>query len=480
MGKKRLLCYELNEVPWKVFDKYIELRPNSFFAKNLRHFQQLTTSTKDSGELHPWSTWPTMHRGVSNDEHNIRYINQSLVEAEAYPPVWEILAKNGITIGVFGSLQSFPVYEHANTLFYLPDTFSPAADSFPKSIQPFQKFNLKLAGKNKAVSSKIGIADLANSASTIKAGVGIESLFAAGKHLMAEFQDSKNRSFRPAMQTVFSFDVFWKLLEKKQPDFATFFTNHVAGLMHRYWKYMFPEDFANPPPQDEFFHFHKNTILKGMDIADQQIAQCFKFAQKNNYDFFVSTSMGQSAIDRGRYIPELFLPEAKKIARIFKCKGKVQLNPAMQPDVAFEFASREDLEHFLTESQEVVGPDGNKVLMLRYDPTGLTINFSVKSSQSIVDSGTILYRGKSLKVGDLGLQIIRRDPGTGYHCPEGIWLWSGSHAPKMSSRQLVDSRSYTPTILQFFGIPVPSYCITPPLANSSRVANEMAQPEFQI
>ena len=32
----------------------------------------------DEGELHPWSTWPTVHRGVNNNLHKIRFINQDL------------------------------------------------------------------------------------------------------------------------------------------------------------------------------------------------------------------------------------------------------------------------------------------------------------------------------------------------------------------------------------------------------------------
>ena len=30
------------------------------------------------GELHPWSTWPTVHRGVTNETHRINFINQDL------------------------------------------------------------------------------------------------------------------------------------------------------------------------------------------------------------------------------------------------------------------------------------------------------------------------------------------------------------------------------------------------------------------
>ena len=48
--------------------------------------------TEDDGELHPWSTWPTVLRGVNNNIHNIRFINQDLRCSKFYKPIWEILA----------------------------------------------------------------------------------------------------------------------------------------------------------------------------------------------------------------------------------------------------------------------------------------------------------------------------------------------------------------------------------------------------
>jgi hypothetical protein len=453
-----MICYELNEVPWRVLDYYIEQRPQSFFAKNIDRFTQLTTVTRDSGELHPWSTWPTMHRGVNNDCHDIRYINQDLSGTKAYPPVWEILARSGVSVGVFGSLQSYPLFKNENVAFYLPDTFSPDEAAYPKSIVPFQKFNLKMAGKNKATTSRLSFVDFLQAPRLLMAGVGVGSLIKAGQHLLSERLDSKNKSLRPAMQAHLAFDVFWKLLNCHRPQFATFFTNHVASLMHRYWMYTFPEDFSSQPPRDNFFEFHKQTILKGMDIVDKQLEQISAFSEDFGYELIISSSMGQEAIDRGEYIPELQLTTIKFLTQMFECKEPVKLNPAMQPDVAFEFRSKSSFDHFKNESQELLGPDGEKILRLRYTPKGLTLNLSIQSSHAIAKSGQLSYRGKTHPVEDFGFKVFRRDPGTGYHVPEGIWLWRGNHKlPKLEPRQRVDSCTYLPAILTYFNLPIPSY-----------------------
>ena len=65
--------------------------------------------------------------------------------------------------------------------------------------------------------------------------------------------------------------------------------------------------------------------------------------------------------------------------------------------------------------------------------------------------------GQAIPIGDLGFSLIERDQGTGYHQPEGIWLWKGAAQPKTSGRSLVDSRQYAPTLLNALGVSCPDY-----------------------
>ena len=92
---KGLIIYELNEVPPKLLDFYISNFPASNLSKLVTKSKYFITHTRDEGELHPWSTWPTLHRGVTNKLHNIRFINQDLTKSSNYPPIWEVLLKKG-------------------------------------------------------------------------------------------------------------------------------------------------------------------------------------------------------------------------------------------------------------------------------------------------------------------------------------------------------------------------------------------------
>ena len=134
-----LVVYELNEVPWRVVDWYVQARPNSALGQLLGSAQTFTTFTRDEGELHPWTTWPTLHRGVTSSQHHIRFINQDLTAAAAYPSIWETLAHAGKRVGVFGSLQSYPPPRQDNYEFYVPDTFAPGCETIPACYESFQR-----------------------------------------------------------------------------------------------------------------------------------------------------------------------------------------------------------------------------------------------------------------------------------------------------------------------------------------------------
>src|SRR5690606_23835145 len=197
---RKILVYELNEVPWRVVDFYVARRPGSTLAAFLEGAAQITTRTTDSGELHPWSTWPTMHRGVDNDVHNIRFINQDLSSARAWPPLWEILVANRRTVGIVGSLQSYPPLQHEHCLFHVPDTFAKGPETIPARYRAFQALNLELTRENKAVASTVRLSELLAGFSLLRAGVRPSTGYRLAEQLAREKTNPLWRSLRPMLQ----------------------------------------------------------------------------------------------------------------------------------------------------------------------------------------------------------------------------------------------------------------------------------------
>ena len=136
------------------------MRPESALAALLDTGTHVITHAADSGTLSPWITWPTLHRGVSNELHCISDFGEDLSEIDQeYPPIWQLLGSQGVRVGMFGSLHTYPlptnVTEYA---FYVPDTFAAGPETFPEDIQCFQNFNLMMVdGSGRNVSSSIPI-----------------------------------------------------------------------------------------------------------------------------------------------------------------------------------------------------------------------------------------------------------------------------------------------------------------------------------
>ena len=460
----KIIFYEINEVPRKLFNYYVQEFPNSAFAQIAEEGKVFDTYTYDNGELHPWSTWPTVHRGVDNSIHNIRYLNQDLKRAKAYKPIWELLIQNEVDVGIFGSLQSYPPIKSKFCKFYLPDTFAPTPLAFPKELSDFQFFNLELTKGNKAISRNISNAYILNFAKLVTNGViSKSSAFSALMHIFKEKLNSKYKTRRSILQNVFSFDLYLKNIYKYKPTFSTYFTNHVAGMMHRYWKYLFFEDFKLN--ESELDKFHSKSIIKAMHLANNNLKKLITFSKITGHNIVIVSSMGQSFIDRGEYIPELFLSNFKSLMKSLKLENNsFQLLPAMHPDYCIEAKDFDSLCLLRKVIKLLKDENENQIFLERYEPVGLKINFIFNLSSSAPITHSVKFLDKTFDLNVFGLELIERDIGTGYHIPDGILCWLGKDQDVIQINNLkekIDTARICPTILELYGIPIPNYMKTP-------------------
>ena len=78
MSSRKVIMFETNEIPFRVFDDYAQKRPDSHLAKLMAASKQMSTVCEDQIELDPWISWPTLHRGVIDEQHQIVHLGQSL------------------------------------------------------------------------------------------------------------------------------------------------------------------------------------------------------------------------------------------------------------------------------------------------------------------------------------------------------------------------------------------------------------------
>jgi hypothetical protein len=458
---KKTIFFELNEVPFRVMDEFCNRRPQSTLAKVRPHCHEYKTYAKDTNTLEPWITWPSVHRGVANQQHQIHDYNQPLDEVDQnYPPIWKILHNHGVKTGVFASLHSYPLPENFSGYeFYIPDPFAEKSDCHPAVISDFQKFNLmmsRISGKN--VSSKILLEPAANL--LLKAGqlgLKLSTFLEIGKQVAHERINPKVVVRRRTYQSVLAFDVFMMLVERQQPEFTTFFTNHVASAMHRYWAATFPEDYPADTLDLSWQQAYSNEIDFAMQKFDVFLQRLIHFVDQNhNYQIIILGSMGQQATKLPHYTKSVVkISDLSKFMQAIGLeKEDWQVKPAMVPQVNLVIA--DDKVILFRNALESFSIDG-QAIQYREATSGF---FSLDFSFPDVQSNQVTFLDHTYDFSKVGLENEQLQDGvrvSGWHTPEGAMLIYDPQTQHGNKNKKVSTLAICPSLLENYGVPIPDY-----------------------
>lgn len=455
----KLILFELNEVPQKIVDYYCRVRPQSWMAQNYIQFNKFNSFTENPDHLNPWNTWPTVHRGIDSSQHKILDLNQDLTEQDkAYPTLWKILSEKKIKTGVFGSLHSYPLPQSTENIgFYVPDVFAQSAECHPKSVDSFQELNLSLSRKSaRNVSRKIPKKSLIKLAvKSPQLGFKSSTISKIAGQLIQEKSQKWKSTRRRTHQANLSFDIFYKLLQKEQPDFTTFFTNHVAACLHRYWAASFPDNYEVNHYSDDWIDRYDGEILFALDHADKMLSRLAKFVNRNpEYKLIILSSMGQDAVKARPIKSQLYIKNSKAFFACFNIENFESL-PAMLPQFNYRL-EEDDIERFkvIADKTEING----KSLRYREHNAGhISIEMGHINQRDIVMkiSGEEIHPEKT---GLKNVTISDQSSTTADHIPEGIfYVYHPSFKETHMNMNVVPTCTIFPTILNNFGLAVPSY-----------------------
>jgi hypothetical protein len=468
---QRIVLFELNEVPWRILDDIARERPDSHLATLLATGRSFATAAPDTA-LSPWITWPTVHRGVSDEEHTISDFGQDLGEVDtAYPPLWHLLVQAGVPVGIGGSLHTFPLPANAEDYaFYLPDVFASAPDALPRRLEAFQAFNLEMS-RDSARNVDGGV-PLGSAARFLAAAprLGIRPRTALGlvRQLAAERRNAARKVRRRTWQSILAFDIFMDALERTRPAFATFFTNHVASSMHRYWAARYPDDYDDYAYTDGWRSTFEHEIGWTMARFDRMLGRVMDHARRTGAVVWVTSSMGQAAttaevvktqvqlVDVPRFLAFLGLPDEAWSRR-----------PAMLPRVILKLdpAWRAPFARALDEGVEIGehGPLPWKELehgVFRLHPGTL---FDVQDR-------TVTWRGRTVPFEAAGFDTVEIQDSANcnaYHVPEGsLVMWDPRAPAHAAGRPVVSTLDVAPSLLRQLGVTPPAHMVGDPHLSS--------------
>ena len=432
----KIIILELNEVPHKVITQFFG---NKISGKYPSDYYQ--TISFDKGHLSPWITWATVHRGVTNEKHRINDINQySEIVDKKYPSIFMQCIKDGFKVGIANTMHSGTLAEKKldKFEFLIPEAFSNSSFCIPKSLEPFQKLNLALSRQSsRVVSTKIP--------KRINFFKALRSYFINTNHLSAlksavyqifveKFR--KHRTVRRrTIQSNLIFDLFLSALEKKLPDLAVFFTNHVASTMHRFWEATYPKDYKSQISTDNWIKTYKNEIPYAMQVSVSYITKLKKIVDKrSDVQLWILSSMGQERVEN--YKPQDFFGDITDINKfVSSCLGTdviVEQIPQMIPLYSFK-ANKKIIDSF-----EIFLSTTNNIKLR--GKTKETIAFSIDNQTNKTLIGKRYFTPKGLE----RKNIEEKTSSAAYHMPYGFLMRYGPGLNKISAKSLFEDK-YIPT-----------------------------------
>lgn len=463
INAKRVVFYELNEVPRRVLEDFTRLNPGSTLARLLKQGSFYETVAEDQGVLSPWITWPTLHRGITNEKHCISDFGQDLSEVNSeFPAFTELLVRAGVRVGVFGSLHSYPLPPNARQYaFYVPDTFANGPECFPETLSAFQDLNLKMvdaSGRNVSRSVLLGpAARFMMHAPGL--GLRFDTVMKLSGQLVSERINSARVGRRRTSQIQIAFDLFFRQLELNKPDLATFFTNHVASSMHRYWPAKFPQDYSETDLGDEWRRTYCREIDFTMLEADCQLSRLAAFVERNDgYLLMIASSMGQAAVDASQIIrSQLYIGNFEGfMTALGVADGQWSKHRAMLPRYIFKISTdalatfRQGVNSLTINGKPLqVAELGNNIFQLKL------------GHENLNDDATIVrLNGQQRGLSELGLVNMPIQDETGsyaYHVPHGILIAYDPAERQGQDRGTISTQDIAPSLLANFGVSRPGY-----------------------
>lgn len=368
-------------------------------------------------------------------------------------PVWESAERAGLKVGIFGAMQSWPPRQLAHGGFWIPDTFARTAETVPASLATFQEFNLSMTAEN--TFSSTSALDAKRMAivgrDLVTLGLTPRSAALLARQVLRERRDARWKAARPMAQVLPAFDLYWRLQRRVHPQLSIFFTNHVAGMMHRYWGDGVPGYTADHDYQaDQIFG---RFLLEALDLCDAHLRRILRYANRNPETvLIIASSMGQAAVEYQHVGDTYVLRDAERLVETLGLPPAA-LGLAMYPRYALEFADVETAEKAGEAIRGVRIESRPFFTDMRIE--GRTVSAMVPFDLPAQPDGfSIGPDDHAVSLAELGFSIEERLGGgnTAYHIPQGIWIAHGEGIPAGGNRTEFSALEAKQRILSLLGV----------------------------
>jgi hypothetical protein len=454
--RRKVLLVELNEITWTLIEPLLDQGKLPTFARLKREGTAAAPVSVDlPPQLDPWITWTTVYTGRPQKDHNVFFLQQPPESIRA-PRIWELCDQQGLRVGVYGSLCSWPPLKVKG--FYVPDTFAPDPATYPASLQPIQELNLTYTRSIRLPADQDGLWFKTKLGwKLLSLGLRPATITRIARQLVAEGMNVQKRWKRVALQPLVNFDFFSGQYRRHEPEFASFHTNHVAHYMHTYWKAMKPDLFPQMTAQNEV-ETYGGAIEHGYRTADELLSRMMTLLDGNTV-LVVASSMGQqpfiSDLKKGKAIGQL--RSLDRLIEILGKEGEVRALSTMSDQFNL-YPNSSSTAKFLVEALQSVYIDDPARPMFNVHALDNTLTVTLKHYDETSEDSRCYFphsnENKSYRLEDLvfGTGLVK----SGCHDLRGVLLLYGPGIVEGGHIADCNNLDIAPTLLTLLGLPVPT------------------------
>jgi len=454
---ERLIVLEVNEIPKRIVDWWVEREPHSAIAALVRRgsLAETVLDEKLPRDSYPSQSWASVGMGVPFTEHGVFWYGDP--KPADYPFYWQAAAEAGVSVGLMGVLHTSPRSQQAsgpNYRFVMPDLFGDDPTTVPASLAPIQELNLKLTRQSARVASvRLEPSDVLASTSLVRHGVGPGTMRDLTVMAGQVARGAWNKERLRVGQSLLLADVFEHQVKKHDPDLSMVFVNHIAAFMHRYWAATFPEDWEGGSGYaQEWIDAHVDELPFAMRALDRIVAQMAALAGRTGRTLLILSSMGMKAdttVDPGSKFQAVIRRPDQFLAAAGLAPGQ-EVRSAMVPQLTIVASSPSDASHIEGRLASFLG-DGLKHTMTATEGERrvLTFSYGPEAREDAVFIGDAWVDPATV---GMSVEAIK-DHRSGRHSPRGVLVSSKQESwpAELSAFEIA------PMMLDRLGVPALDY-----------------------
>ena len=294
MTRPHIFFLQLNEINFDYIDEYIRLGYlPTFKALFEKHGYVETTSETEHHLANPWIQWPTVHTGMSYDEHQVFRLGD--IVKHDHELIYEALEKQGISVAALAPFNASNNTKNAK--FFVPDPWTKT--SFSGSEDLHRIYSALCQVTNDYAKKKITLQSSCDLLLGALDNANYKSILDYSKETLS-YMEGKTW-FRAVICDRLLLDTFVTQCIKHKPEFASVFLNGGAHLQHHY---LFSSKAYHGKRTNPSWHVagNKDPLLDILKLYDKGLKDILNLA--NNFEngrIILATALRQNAHERETY-----------------------------------------------------------------------------------------------------------------------------------------------------------------------------------